>query len=105
MLIIDDFNSEIQQRTKLSLWNYSSRLPLQEFSFILTTKESWATTLVKLNGGAKTRPLHGNVNDADYRLTGPVIGEPDWNTMPRDIHTLRELVRPYYDTLKKLEPA
>jgi hypothetical protein len=99
MLIIDDFNSEIQQRTKLSLWNYSSRLPLQEFSFILTTKESWATTLVKLNGGAKTRPLHGNVNDADYRLTGPVIEEPDWNLIGIPCHGTYILCENLFDLI------
>lgn len=47
----------------------------------MTANETWATTLVLLNGGYKIKPLHGNVNNADYEITRYLTGVPDWNTL------------------------
>lgn len=67
------------------------------FVFILTTVESWATTLVGLNGGSKIKPLHGNVDNANYIITDPFpAGEvPRWNSLGWPVPTLRELIRPF----------
>ena len=61
---------------------------------MLTRNRDWATTLVNLNGGAKIKPLHGNVNNTDYELTGDLTGVSDWDSLPWSVETLRELILP-----------
>jgi hypothetical protein len=94
VLIIDNFN-EATEKNKIfvkKLFNVASACKV--FDFILATKKDWATTLVGLNGGAKIKPLHGNVNSAGYELAGDFTGVPDWNTLPWSVETLRELILP-----------
>jgi hypothetical protein len=97
MLIIDNFN-EATDKNKAFVQNL-----LQEacqfgvFVFILTSNETWATTLVGLNGGAKIKPLHGNVNNSNYIDTDsfPIDEFPLWNSLGWPVGTLRELIRPF----------
>eukprot|EP00978_Attheya_sp_CCMP212_P030991 scaffold115776_cov53-Attheya_sp.AAC.1 len=94
VLSIDNFN-EATEKNKIfitKLLNLASAF--QVFVFVLTTKSDWATTLVGLNGGAKIKALRGNVNNADYKLVGDLIGVPDWNSLPWSVETLRELILP-----------
>jgi hypothetical protein len=94
VLIIDNFNEATEKNKTFvkKLFNLASAYKV--FVFILTTKRDWATTLVDLNGGAKIKPLHGKVNNADYELVGNSTGVPDWNSLPWSVETLRELILP-----------
>jgi hypothetical protein len=94
VLIIDNFNEATEKNKKFieKLFNLASAFKV--FVFVLTTKRDWATTLVGLNGGAKIKPLHGNVNNADYELAGGFTGVPDWNSLPWSVETLRDLILP-----------
>jgi hypothetical protein len=99
MLIIDNFN-EATDKNKVfvtKLLHEASQYGV--FVFILTSVQDWATTLVGLNQGCKIKPLHGNVDNADYEITGPFPeGQvPVWNSLPCPVETLRELIRPMCD--------
>ena len=97
VLIINDFNKATAENKKFveKLFQVAARDKV--FVFILTTVERWATTLVGLNGGSKIKPLHGNVDNANYIITGPFpTGEvPRWNSLGWPVATLRELIRPF----------
>jgi hypothetical protein len=97
MLIIDNFNSATEKNQKFVEKLLQEASQFKVFVFILTRSEQWATTLVGLNGGTKIKPLHGNVNNADYEDTDPFQGVPEWNTLPWPVETLRELIRPMCD--------
>jgi hypothetical protein len=106
VLIIDDFNEVTLKNTKFvkKLFQVASRYNV--FVFILTRVESWATTLVGLNGGSKIKPLHGNVDNANYIITDrfPSGEVPRWNSLGWPVSTLRELIRPFCDT-HSIDPA
>jgi hypothetical protein len=94
MLIIDNFNEATDKNKKFveKLLDEASHFGV--FVFILTSVQTWATTLVGLNEGSKIKPLHGNVNNADYGITDSFRGVPDWNTLQWPAETLRELIWP-----------
>jgi hypothetical protein len=94
MLIIDNFNSATDKNKKFVGKLLQEASQFKVFVFILTRSEQWATTLVGLNGGTKIKPLHGNVDNANYEITDPFQGVPEWNTLPWPVETLRELIRP-----------
>jgi hypothetical protein len=94
MLIIDNFDEDTKENTAFVQKLLQEAADIGVFVFILTTKQGWATKLVGLNGGAKIRPLHGNVDNTDYELCRSFTGVPDWNTMPWTVETLRALIQP-----------
>jgi hypothetical protein len=101
VLIIDCFNEATEKNKTFITKLIQVAADYDVFVFILTTKRDWATTLVDLNGGAadlnggaKIKPLHGNVNNADYKVTGDFKGVPDWNSLEWSVETLRELILP-----------
>ena len=94
VLIIDNFNEATEKNKAFVKKLFQSASAYKVFVFILTTNRDWATTLVDLNGGAKIKPLHGNVNNAGYELAGNFTGVPDWNSLPWSVETLRELILP-----------
>jgi hypothetical protein len=94
VLIIDNFNVATDKNKEFVTKLFQEASQFGVFVFILTSNESWATTLAGLNGGSKIKPLHGNVDNADYELTDPFEGAPRWNTLPWPVETLRELIRP-----------
>jgi hypothetical protein len=97
MLIIDNFNEDTDKNKAFVKKLFQEASQFGVFVFILTSNETWATTLVGLNGGSKIKPLHGNVNNADYEITRHFTGVPDWNTLSWPTETLRELIRPICD--------
>jgi hypothetical protein len=94
MLIIDDFNEATEKNTTFVKKLLQSAATRGVLVFILTEKRDWATTLVRLNGGRKIKPLYGNVDNADYTPTGDFAGNPMWNSLPWRVETLRELILP-----------
>jgi hypothetical protein len=94
MLIIDNFNRATDKNKDFVEKLLQEASQFGVFVFILTSNETWATTLVGLNQGCKIKPLHGNVNNADYEITKHFRGVPEWNTLPWPVETLRELIRP-----------
>jgi len=94
VLIIDNFNVATDKNKEFVTKLFQEASQFGVFVFILTSNESWATTLAGLNGGSKIKPLHGNVDNADYELTDPFEGAPRWNTLPWPVETLRDLIRP-----------
>jgi hypothetical protein len=91
VLIIDNYNEATEKNKTFVKKLFQLASAYKVFVFILTTNRDWATTLV---GGAKIKPLHGNVNNADYDLAGNFTGVPDWNSLPWSVETLRELILP-----------
>lgn len=94
VLIIDNFNEATDKNREFVTKLLQEASQFGVFVFILTSNESWATTLVGLNGGSKIKPLYGNVDNTDYELTDPFKGAPRWNSLPWPVETLRELIRP-----------
>jgi hypothetical protein len=94
MLIINNFNCATDKNKKFVQKLLQEASQSKVFVFILVRSEQWATTLVGLNGGSKIKPLHGNVDNANYEITDPFQGVPQWNTLPWPVETLRELIRP-----------
>ena len=74
VLIIDNFNEATEKNKAFVKKLFQSASAYKVFVFIVTTKRYWATTLVDLHGGAKIKPLHGKVNNADYELAGNFTG-------------------------------
>ncbi len=97
MLIIDNFNEATDENRAFVKKLLQEASQFGVFVFILTSNETWATTLVGLNSGSKIKPLHGNVDNANYEITDPFQGVPEWNTLPWPVETLRELIRPVCD--------
>jgi hypothetical protein len=98
VLIIDDFNKATEENKSFVEKLLQSAAPCGVLVFILTEKRDWATTLVGLNGGRKIKPLHGNVNHADYTPSRNFTGVPDWNSLQWPVETLRELILPRCET-------
>lgn len=82
-LVIDNFNESSDESIRFvkSLFEQASRYG-GVVVFILTRHVAWATKLVGLNGGSKTKPLFGNVENSDYEFHRPFVGTPKWNTLP-----------------------
>ena len=97
MLIIDNFNEATDKNRAFVKKLFQEASQFGVFVFILTSNETWATTLVGLNGGSKIKPLHGNVDNANYEIGRHFVGVPEWNTLPWPVETLRELIRPMCD--------
>jgi hypothetical protein len=81
LLILHNFNEDTDENTAFvqKLLNESNEIGV--FVFILTINRSWASKLVKLNGGAKIKPLYGNVHNPDYGLATRFTGDPDWKDL------------------------
>lgn len=94
VLIIDSFNLATEKNKEFVTKLLQTVAAEGVFVFIMTTNEAWATTLVGLNGGAKCKPLFGNVNNPNYTLVGDFTGVPVWNTLQWSVEALRELIRP-----------
>jgi len=52
----------------------------------------WASTLTTLNGGAKCKPLCGNVDNPNYTGSQRLTDAPLWNDCVWDINSLRKVV-------------
>mmetsp|Transcript_49557 Transcript_49557/g.120265 ORF Transcript_49557/g.120265 Transcript_49557/m.120265 type:complete len:276 (-) Transcript_49557:199-1026(-) len=100
VLIIDSFNLATGENKEFVTRMLQTAASEGVFVFIMTTNQAWATTLVGLNGGAKVKPLFGNVDNPDYTLVGDISGTPVWNTLQWSVEALRELIRP---TCKKYQ--
>mgnify|MGYP000370584386 CR=1 FL=1 len=95
LLIIDNFNVASPANKKFVLQLLQTASEKGVFVFIITTNKEWASTMVKLNGGAKIKPLFGNVNNGNYTNFGSLPKDEDaqWNDLTWDVKTLRELIR------------
>jgi hypothetical protein len=94
-LVIDNFNEDTDENKVFvkKLFNEASQYGV--VVFILTSNETWATTLVDLNGGSKIKPLYGNVDNNDYLINEPFKGTPRWNSLQWPVAALRELIKPF----------
>jgi hypothetical protein len=87
MLIIDNFNYATDKNKKFVEKLIQEASQFKVFVFILTRSKQWATTLASINGGSKLKPLHGNVDNANYEIIDPFQGVPEWNTLPWPMET------------------
>jgi hypothetical protein len=94
MLIVDNFNEATDKNEDFVKKLLQEASLSRVFVFILTSDKEWATTLVGLNGGCKIKPLYGNVDNKDYKKSKQFLGDPEWNTMPWTVETLRALIQP-----------
>eukprot|EP00977_Amphora_coffeiformis_P028675 scaffold36484_cov229-Amphora_coffeaeformis.AAC.11 len=96
-LVIDNFNENTEENKVFvkKLFNEASQYGV--VVFILTTNQTWPTTLVGLNGGSKIKPLYGNVDNEDYSINKSFQGTPRWNSLPWPVVALRELIKPFYE--------
>jgi hypothetical protein len=104
VLIIDSFSLATEKNKAFVTKLLQTVAAEGVFVFIMTTNEAWATTLVGLNGGAKIKPLFGNINNPNYTLVGDFTGVPVWNTLQWSVEALRELIRPKCEKYQK-DPA
>jgi hypothetical protein len=63
--------------------------------FVITTDREWATKLIKLNGGAKIKPLAKNVDNEGYTGVMRFTEAPQWNNLSWTVPQLRALVAPF----------
>jgi hypothetical protein len=94
LLILDNFNEDTDENKAFVQKLLNEAAEIGVFVFILTVNRSWASKLIKLNGGAKIKPLFGNVNNKDYTLAKKFTGVPIWNDMIWPVKDLRALILP-----------
>jgi hypothetical protein len=94
VLIIDDFNCDTEAN-RLFLFELFTKAALNKVVvFILTKEKGWATEMIGMNGGSKIMPLHGNVDNAKFEVSGPFVGPPQWNSLVWSVEALRDLICP-----------
>jgi hypothetical protein len=94
VLIIDDFNCDTEANRSFLFQLFTKAASNKVVVFILTKEKDWATEMIGLNGGTKIMPLYGNVNNADFAISGPFEGNPEWNSLVWSVEGLRDLIRP-----------
>eukprot|EP00978_Attheya_sp_CCMP212_P022842 scaffold68803_cov57-Attheya_sp.AAC.3 len=94
LLILDNFNGDTDENKAFVQKLLNEAAEIGVFVFFLTVNRSWASKLIKLNGGAKIKPLFGNVNNEDYTLATKFTGVPIWHDMIWPVKDLRALILP-----------
>jgi hypothetical protein len=93
LLVIDDFNVDSTANKNFARKLYTLAASAKIIVFILTINDEWATKLVKLNGGTKIVPLHGNIDNL-WDMETPFTDDPYWNSLQWEVTCLQDLVRP-----------
>jgi hypothetical protein len=70
-LIIDDFMCDTKVNRLFLFKLFIKAAENKVVVFILIKEEGWATEMIHMNGGTKIIPLHGNVNNTAFKVSGP----------------------------------
>lgn len=93
ILILDEFHCDTKENKNFIRTLLRDASASGIIVFLMTRDKAWASKLIKLNGGAKCKPLHCSVSNAGYDGSMRFTGTPDWNDMFWEVNELRELVR------------
>jgi hypothetical protein len=95
ILIIDEFYCETEENSNFIRKLYKEASSAGVIVFVITTDREWATKLIKLNGGAKIKPLAKNVDNEGYTGVTRFLEVPQWNDLSWTLPQLRLLVGPF----------
>ena len=94
ILIIDEFYKDTEENKKFVRTLLRDASAAGIVVFLMTCKQDWASKLIKLNGGAKCKPLCYNVDNDGYDGSQRFMENPMWNGFFWNVEDLRGLVRP-----------
>ena len=93
ILIVDEFYSDTEENLNFVRTLLRDAAARGIVVFLMTRDPSWASKLIKLNGGTKCKPLPYNIDNPDYDGSRRFTENPLWNELFWSEEELRESVR------------